>query len=153
MAIVRMLHVALCVSDLDRSLAFYRDLLDFAVVGGADHGGDAARDTLGLTRDDAGFTSAVLGRDGVRLELVCFAGAPPIAEPRPADRVGLSHLAFAVDDLDSTVHSLRDRGLEVDAPPRRQAPGVASCLARDPDGNLIVLYQAPAGTSSPWDDG
>ncbi len=57
-----------------------------------------------------------------------------------------------VDDLATTLHSLRDRGATVlEETAVEPAPGVASCLVLDPDGFPIELYQVPAGVASPWD--
>src|SRR6185369_8367342 len=62
---------------------------------------------------------------------------------------GLSHLTFAVDDLRSTLHSLRDRGVRIlDESLVEQASGVATCLVEDPDGLRVLLYERPVGTST-----
>ncbi|MEW6269746.1 MAG: VOC family protein [Thermodesulfobacteriota bacterium] len=146
MAIIGMLHVALGVTDMSRSLAFYRDVLGFAVVGEVAFAGDASARSLGV---DAALRGVLLERDGFRLELLQRLGGDA-GEPGAAGT--LSHLALAVDDLGSTLHSLRDRDVEVQSETLAEhAPGVASCLVHDPDGLPIVLYQAPAGAASPWD--
>ena len=62
-------------------------------------------------------------------------------------------MASAVDDLASTLHSLRDRSVTVeDRTLVDEAPGVRSCVVRDPDGLAVLLCQAPAGAASAWDD-
>ncbi|HEY8518014.1 MAG TPA: VOC family protein [Candidatus Binatia bacterium] len=149
MAIVGMLHVALGVSDIGRSLAFYRDILGFSVVGEMALASAAAARTL---RVDAQVRGALLERDGFRLELLQRADAADVVDEQGGARSALSHLALAVDDLASTLHSLRDRGVAVlEETLVQHAPGVASCLVRDPDGLPIALYQAPAGVTSPWE--
>jgi len=149
-AVVRMLHVALATSDVERALAFYRDALGFRVVGRFAFAGAERARALGAAGD--AFASALLERDGLRLELLQAAGAAPTAAESGAGR--LSHLALAVDDLASTLHSLRDRGVTVLAGTHvEHAPGVASCLVLDPDGFRVELYQVPAGAASPWDEG
>jgi len=147
MAVIGMLHVALAVSDVERALAFYRDLLGFRLVARFAFAGEERARALGAT--DGEFASALLVRDGCRVELVQAGGA--CAGARGAG--GLSHLALLVDDLSSTLHALRDRGVTVLADTRvEHAPGVASCLVLDPDGFRIELYQVPAGAASPWED-
>src|SRR5258707_757801 len=107
MAIVRMLHVALGVTEIARSLTFYRDLLGFTVVRQTTFVGAASGRALGVSGD--AFDAVLLARDGVRLELV-RRGAAAYGEAA-APGSSLSHLAFAVDDLAATVHSLRARGV------------------------------------------
>jgi catechol 2,3-dioxygenase-like lactoylglutathione lyase family enzyme len=149
MAIVGILHVALGVSDMSRSLAFYRDVLGFEVVGEIALGEASAR-ALGVATD--GLRGVLLERDGLRLELLQrVVGA---VGDGPQARGSLTHFAIAVDDLASTLHSLRDRCVEVVADTLvEHAPGVASCVVCDPDGLPIALYQVPAGVASPWDRG
>jgi lactoylglutathione lyase len=146
MAIVRMLHVALGVSDLGRAVAFYRDALGFAEV--ATHAHDAARVARVLGSGEIAVEGTLLRRDGVLLQLLRREGA---GESPPSALV--AHLALAVDDLASTLHSLRDRGAEVDERTLvEHAPGVRTCVVRDPDGLAILLCEAPAGATSAWDD-
>lgn len=145
MAIVRMLHVALGVSDLERALGFYRDALGFAVVG--EEVVDAARAGLVLGAGEHALDTVLLRREGFLLQLLHRTGPAPQASPLVA------HLALAVDDLSSTLHSLRDRGVTVEERTLTDhAPGVRSCVVRDPDGLAILLCQAPAGVASAWDD-
>lgn len=144
--VIGMLHVALTVSDLAAALAFYRDLLGFRLVARLDLRGAERARALGVAGD--AVSSVLLERDGFRLELVAApAGTGAGRGPgRP------SHLALLVDDLATTLHSLRDRGVTVlEETAVEAAPGVASCLVLDPDGFPIELYQVPAGVASPWD--
>src|SRR5947208_880691 len=62
----RLTHVGLCVSDLERSLRFYRDLLGFRPVKEIEVEGEPADTLLGLR--DVKLRAAYLERDGVTLE-------------------------------------------------------------------------------------
>jgi catechol 2,3-dioxygenase-like lactoylglutathione lyase family enzyme len=147
MAIVRMLHLALGVSDVARACAFYRDALGFTVLGEVAFVGSASGRALGVAGD--AFDAVLLERDGLRLELLRRTDA---SGATPLRHASLSHLAVAVDDLAATLHSLRDRGVTVlQDTLTEHAAGVRSCLVLDPDGLPIALYQAPAGVASPWD--
>ncbi|HZP40077.1 MAG TPA: VOC family protein, partial [Candidatus Binatia bacterium] len=106
----RLTHVGLCVSDLDRALAFYRDLLGFAVEHQLDVAGEPSDTLLRLRGVD--LRAVYLRRDGVRLELLRFASPPaPAARTRTMHEPGLTHLSFRVADLDATLAALRAAGV------------------------------------------
>ena len=141
-----MLHVALGVTDLARSIAFYRDGLGFALVADAMAVGQAGARALGAAGDRC--DAVLLERDGFRLELLRSASA---VRAGSAGAGTLAHAALAVDDLATTLQSLRDLGVEIVPDSLAEhARGVRSCLVRDPDGFPILLHQAPAGVASPW---
>ncbi|MBM3645366.1 MAG: VOC family protein [Alphaproteobacteria bacterium] len=125
-------HVGIKATDMDRSLAFYRDRLGLAVL-------------RRLARE-GGLEVAVLAvGGGQEINLFARAGfdAPPGGDP-----VGLDHVCFAVDapdGMDALVAALAARGAVSDRPPQTRRDGVSLFLS-DPDGcriELIVKTQAP----------
>src|SRR5947209_4184574 len=72
----RLTHIGLGVSDLGRSLRFYRDLLGFRPVHELEVEGEPAATLLGLP--DVKLRAAYLERDGVTLELLHFARPPGV---------------------------------------------------------------------------
>jgi catechol 2,3-dioxygenase-like lactoylglutathione lyase family enzyme len=146
----RLTHVGVCVSDLDRALAFYRDLLGFAVEHELAVEGEPT-DTL-LRLRDVKLRAVYLWRDGVRLELLRFASpAAPPARARTLHETGLTHLSFRVADLDATLAALRSAGVRVldETVIRFPEHGAAACFVTDPDGQLIELVQAPGDPAAP----
>jgi catechol 2,3-dioxygenase-like lactoylglutathione lyase family enzyme len=140
----RFSHVGLCVRDLERSLAFYRDGFGFREVSKVAIAGEPTATLLGLP--DVRLEARFLERDGLRLELLHYvAPAAATAPELPMNRAGLSHLSFRVDDLDAALAQLAAVGGAV----REQTRvGVAEMGAQvvfvmDPDGTRIELVQAP----------
>ncbi len=148
--LLRLTHVGICVSDMERSLRFYRDLLGFRFEHELRVEGEPS-DTL-LRLRGVVLDATYLARDGVRIELLRFTSPPP---PPPRVRTmheqGLTHLSFRVADLDATLAALRAAGERVldDTIIRIPDFQAAACFVVDPDGQLIELVQAPGDPAAP----
>lgn len=121
---MRLEHVNITVADLDRSVAFYSDLLDLHVR----WKGEIAPDRMG----------AHVGDDDLYLAL--FEAADERARPAPDYvRPGINHFGFVVDDLDAARERLARLGGTVHFEPH-YAPG-RRFYTSDPDGNEIELVE------------
>ena len=146
----RLTHVGICVSDVSRSLRFYRDCLGFRHEHELRVAGEPSDTLLRLRGVD--LHAVYLARDGVRIELLAFASpsAPP-PRPRAMNEHGLTHLSFRVADLDATLAALRAAGERVLEETVIRFPEFqsAACFIVDPDGQLIELVQAPGDPAAP----
>ena len=150
LSIQRLTHVGICVSDLERSLRFYRDLLGFSPEHELAVDGEPT-DTL-LRLRGTKLRAVYLTRDGVRLELLFFESPPaPPRRERVMNELGLTHLSFRVADLEAVIEGLRAAGERVlgDTVLRFPEFGSAACFVADPDGQLIELVQAPGDPAAP----
>jgi catechol 2,3-dioxygenase-like lactoylglutathione lyase family enzyme len=148
--IARVTHVGIGVSNLERSLRFYRDLLGFRWEHALDVEGEPT-DTL-LRLRGTKLHAEYLTRDGVRIELLHFASPPAPARPdRPMHQYGLTHLSFRVTDIDVVLDALRVAGETVLDETLIRFPEwqSAACFIVDPDGQLIELVQAPGDPAAP----
>lgn len=148
--IQRLSHVGICVTDLERSLAFYRDVLGFVPEHELEIGGEPVDRLLRLhgTR----LRAIYLLRDGVRIELLQFVSPPgPPARERPMHEPGLTHLSFRVADLRATLEALRAAGGRVLEETVLEFPemGAGAAFVTDPDGQLIELVQRPGDPAAP----
>lgn len=118
-------HAVLRVRELDRAVAFYRDVLGFQEV---------AR-----IQDAMAFLS--LGQSHHDLALQALGPSAPPPNPRG---VGLYHLAFEVDRL-GDLAAARDRLVTAGALVGASDHGVSKSLyAKDPDGNEFeLLWNVP----------
>lgn len=143
----RVHHTAICSTDVDASLGFWRDGLGFAVLMDERFRGDwptlfdAPADRL-----RAVFLGDPAHPDGGIVELVDLglgpADAPPPAPP-PAPGV---MLVSVLTDVDVTLARLASLGLG--GPPRRiEAHGIAMATVRDPDGVLVELVHDAAAAN------
>lgn len=140
-------HTGFTVGDIERSVAFYRDVLGLRLV----------RRQTGT----APYLASVTGFEGVRLEiallqpadggsmleLLQYVSHPAPPTDRATNRPGNGHLCFKVDDLRAACADLRRRGVTLVSEPTEitagsHAGGWAVYL-RDPDGFTVELYQGP----------
>ena len=141
-------HAGIVVSDAERSLAFYRDLLGLAVEVDQVEEGDFIDTILGLPKTRV-RTVKLSTPDGQTLvELLEFDGSQRSKSADPGDlrRLGPTHAAFTVDDLEHLHSRLSSAGVRFLSSPRMSADGralVAFCA--DPDGGMLELVQPLAG--------
>ncbi len=139
-SIRRLTHLGICVSELERSVAFYRHALGFAEVG-------RFRDERGygsglLELEDVRLTAVYLERDGWRIELLYYdrPAAVGTRQRRPMNQVGFTHLSFVVEDLDATLTLIGEHGGAVIEDSRIEL-GARAIFATDPDGTRLELIQ------------
>lgn len=117
-------HVHLKVADLDRAIAFYRDLLGFEVT------------------QRYGNAAAFLGAGGYHHHIGLNTWESKDAAPPPAGHTGLYHAAFLYPDRPALAQVLRrvlDAGVTLDGAADH---GVSEALYfRDPDGNGVEIYR------------
>ena len=123
---MRMLHLGLRVTDLERSLAFYT-ALGYAELGRVPDTPFGSLTMLKLPDDP--FVSLELVHDPAR----------PVSS---TDAV--NHLVVQTDDLDATITDLATRGVPAE-PQAEPGPGLRTSWLTDPDGYRIELVQWPAG--------
>lgn len=143
-------HVSFTVSDLARSVAFYRQF-------GLDMVHEQRQDNAYLRRlvgvRDAVLSVAMLripgapvGPSGHHLELVEYASPRASANGLEIYRPGTAHLAFAVENIAQTDGRLHAAGVEFVSPPNHIEAGVNAggwtCYFRDPDGITPELVEA-----------
>lgn len=151
MAIQRLGHLGICVSDLDRSIRFYRDLLGFRPISQVKVKG-AESDRL-LRLEGVDQRTVFLERDGLRLALFAFASPPAVGdgEPRAMNALGMAALMLRVDDLDATLAPFREAGVRILEETYTAHPAFRSKLVFlcDPDGTLIELIEMPGDPGAP----
>jgi catechol 2,3-dioxygenase-like lactoylglutathione lyase family enzyme len=136
-----MRHVGMSVSSLDRSLAFYRDLLGMEIVGQGPFGGEQYETILGLS--GARGRVALLRSGDLQIELFEFAHPAPASQnrQRPVCDHGISHFCVEVTDIDRLYESWLSAGVYFHCPPLTFFGTVKATYGRDPDGNVFELIE------------
>jgi catechol 2,3-dioxygenase-like lactoylglutathione lyase family enzyme len=117
-------HTGITVANLERSLAFWRDVLGFELSHRPHQTGDLAREITGVP--GAEISIAVLKGYGHKIELLQYLAPPDRkqADLRPCD-VGSVHVALLVDDLDAVLNTIAASGWK-DRKPLKVAPMLES---------------------------
>jgi glyoxylase I family protein len=138
--IVGMHHVAIGVPDLDKGLAFYRDLLGFTVVQESHFDRDNPKADRAIGLPEVAAHMAMLKARNAFIELWQYTNPPPDdRRGRPCD-YGYVHFALQVDGIDAEYARLKAGGMTFVGDPVDF--GVASAIyGRDPFGNVIELYE------------
>lgn len=110
-------HVSINVSDPERSIAFYTDVL-----------GGTVRDD----RPDFGFGGAWIDLGGSQVHLIESEVPPNLGQ----------HFAILVADLDQVVDELRRKDIDVGDP--RPVGTSRQTFITDPDGNSVELHETGA---------
>ena len=151
--VTRTNHIGVPVSDLDRSVRWYEDVLGIAANGVTISADNAALGAVVEVENPAMRAAFSLAGDNVLLELIQYdRPAPKPFEGRNCD-VGVMHLCFEVDDMDSAVRHLKERGVHLNADPvvlasgagihAGELTGTKILYLRDPDGIQLELFELP----------
>ena len=139
-------HTGITVSNLERSLAFWRDVLGFDLSHRAHHSGDLASEVTGVP--GAEISLAVLKGYGHKIELLEYLAPPDRkrAKVRPCD-VGSVHVALTVDNLDRVLSAISASGWKAAGKPQTLKTGPNAgkrvVYVRDLDGTTIEFMQPP----------
>ena len=145
-------HIAILVSDLERSKHFYVDLLGLEVIGYVEHAGGAI-DEMAATegvdmieyrlRAPKGPGPAG-GGPGFTIDIVQWVRPEGEARSPLINDVPTAHCAFGVKDLQATYDRLKAAGVEFVSPPvtfPEEEGGWRVLFFRDPDGFVLELIE------------
>ncbi len=140
-------HVTVRVSDMERSLAFYRDGLGLRVIFDVRLEGAGLEAVTGAKGASGRMVGLLVpGAGKVAIELLGFES--PKSAPPPRGRfTGYSNISLSVDDLDAAYAECAARGLRPLHQPV-EVGGVRMFFLADPDGTPIELIQFPRGATT-----
>lgn len=143
-------HVGLTTSNADRSVKFYCDHFGGKIMKEFqwEPGNVEFNTRLGIPESAGWITLIEFG--GARLEIFEFSVPEtngPDSRSEVSDR-GFTHICFETDDCYAEYDRLKAAGVEFHAPPLLMPAGGIFAYARDPDGNIIEILQAPPANAN-----
>jgi catechol 2,3-dioxygenase-like lactoylglutathione lyase family enzyme len=143
-------HVAVGVSDMERALVFYRDLVGLRVTLDTVEGGSGDA-LIGANRRRAVYLRAEDGPHSFFIVLDQQLDREPFGSPPRILQLGTHHFSFWVDDLREMFDRMVSEGFrvilrptEADALAYGEPPGsgrVLTAVVKDQDGNPVQLDQ------------
>jgi len=139
-------HVGITVSNIDRSLKFYRDLLGLQISREMNEAGEYIDNFSGLKNVRVHTVKMKFQpSNDIMLELLCYSSHPEPAEPNlnnSITQIGCSHFALTIENLDLLYTKLIKNNIHVMCEPQISPDGKAKLtFCRDPDGTLIELVE------------
>lgn len=141
-------HIGFTVSDLDRSVAFYRDVLGLSYQGEMRMGGEETARLF--QREGCSARVAYLrtpDANAPSVELIQFLDAPAEVSVPSLFKTSISELCFLTEDIDKEYERLCGLGVEMISEPQTfdsTAYGFGKSRAvyfLDPDKNVLELIQ------------
>jgi catechol 2,3-dioxygenase-like lactoylglutathione lyase family enzyme len=140
--ILSVAHTGITVSDMDRTLGFFRDVLGFPVTLVRRQQGETFARITGIC--DPVIDIAYVDAPGHKLEILHYRQPAEHATStlRPCDN-GHLHLAFAVRDIDAVAERVRRAGYEPvgKAPTVDEDGGIRGIYTYGPDGLVIEFME------------
>ena len=140
-------HTGITVSNLERSLAFWQNVLGFELSHRAHQTAELASEITGVAGAEISI-AVVKAPGGHKIELLEYLAPPDRkhVDLRPCD-VGSVHVALTVDNLDAVLSAIAASGWKAAGKPQTLQSGPNTgkrvVYVRDPDGTTIEFMEVP----------
>lgn len=142
-------HLVVGVTDMDRALEFYRDVLGMEVVFETLVSGEPFDSVLHAKRRQEGrVVGGLLG--GLMIELLSLGADAPDHKPARRAITGIHNFSLSVTDLDDTHRRIVAAGYTPDQEPF-EIGGVRMFFVKDPDGTAVEFIELPNGARSTYE--
>lgn len=154
--VARLEAVGMTVSDMDRSIAFFSNVLTFVKLSDIEVGGGDFEHLEGVFGLRMRIVRMRLGSEEIELtQYLAPEGRPIPADSRSNDR-WFQHIAIIVSDMDAAYRVLRGHHVRHASPGPQRLPdwnpnagGIEAFYFKDPDGRPLEVLEFPADKGDP----
>jgi catechol 2,3-dioxygenase-like lactoylglutathione lyase family enzyme len=145
-------HTGITVSNLERSLEFWQNVLGFEFSHRAHQTSEMASEITGVAGAEIKL-AVVKAPGGHKIELLEYLAPADRkkVDVRPCD-VGSVHVAFTIDNLDTVLNTIAVSGWKAAGKPQTLTVGPNAgkrvAYVRDPDGTTIEFMQQTSKTAT-----
>ncbi|WP_327053499.1 VOC family protein [Halomicrococcus gelatinilyticus] len=132
-------HFGVTVTELDRAVEFYRDVLGLTVLSRFTVEGPSFSTAVDV--DGATGRFAHLDADGARIELVEYEPGGAGKAEDTINRPGAKHLGLETDDVDAFYETVPG-DVETLSEPQTTESGSRILFLRDPEDNLVEIIES-----------
>lgn len=149
-------RIGMTVSNMERSIAFFENVLTFQKISDEEATGSEYDKLQGLFGLRTRIVRMRLGGEEIELtEYLTPRGRPVPVDSRSNDR-WFQHVAIIVSDMDKAYRRLRERNVEHASPEPQRLPdwnpaagGIKAFYFKDPDGHPLEILEFPDGKGDP----
>lgn len=142
--IKNMNHVSFTVSDLDKAVEFYTNVLGLKLVSLAERDEAFSSRVTGIT--GAKLNIAYVATENCSIELIQYTGGEGVRLDTHTNNIGSAHVCFHVDDFDAWLKRMQDNNVkfrgELCEVPAGPNIGHRVVYAMDNDGNNLEFIEA-----------
>lgn len=148
MKVTGLVHIGICISDMEKSIDFYTRIMGFKVLEGPTppiHDND---DSKGMGLEDCITRTCIVGNNegNIALELVQFIEPDVTPLIDCLNHIGKHHIAYEVDDIFAFLRRWEDEGMEIYYKPvlvktDDEKDSFYWAYVKDPDGITLELSQ------------
>jgi catechol 2,3-dioxygenase-like lactoylglutathione lyase family enzyme len=148
--------IAVTVSDMDRSVQFYHEVLGFDALSDVEVAGDDYEHLYGVFGARVRIVTLRLGNELLQLEQFLAPRGRPVPPDSRSNDGWFQHVAIIVSDMDRAYAWLRAHHVAHSSPGPQLLPqwnpnagGIAAFYFRDPDGHSLEVLHFPPGKGEP----
>lgn len=134
-------HIGIVVSDMEKSIKFYHDLLGLKIVRDMNEKGEYIDSMLSLDKVQVNTVKLSAAQGDTLIELLDFKSHKD-NQHRNFYTIGASHVAFTVNNIEELYKTLSKNNIKFNAPPQKSPDGLVKVtFCNDPDGTPVELVQ------------
>jgi len=138
-------HICLVVSNYEKMLKFYTNVLGFIVKRNSVYVSKDLENALGVKKTQIKCSILILENSDLEIEITNFINSKQLTNCNKANDLGYRHIAFFVEDINKAYTEINNLNIEIISGPvsikAKDNLEVRVFFFKDPEGNIIELNQ------------